>query len=164
MRFDARQRFDAPLEQVERAFVDPDFIAVLATLPKLGGAQLIDQRDDGHLHHQRVRYAFAGDVSPAVRRVVDPARLTWIEESTLDRRTHRTEWRIVPDHYTALLRCSGTFQLEAEGPTSTRREAQGEVRVSFPLVGGKVEKAIVSGLLEHARLEERAMAGWLRNR
>ena len=160
MRFRVEQRYDAPLETVEAAFVDPAFIARLSELPKLGGAHLLDQRDEGHLLHQRVRYAFVGDLSAAVRRVVDPARLTWVEESTLDRRTHRTEWRIVPDHYGSLLRCSGTFQLEPDGP-GTRREAEGDVRVSVPLVGGKVERAIVSGLEEHARREAVAMADWL---
>ena len=164
MRFRVEQRYDAPLATVEEAFVDPAFIARLATLPKLGGAQMLERRDEGHLHHQRVRYAFVGELSAAVRAVVDPARLTWVEESTLDRRSHRTEWHVVPDHYGSLLRCSGTFQLEAEGPAATRREATGEVRVTFPLVGGRVEKAIVSGLEEHARLEAAAMAQWLRER
>jgi hypothetical protein len=43
----------------------------------------------------------------------------------------------------------------------TRRVAEGDVRVSFPLVGGKVERAIVSGLSEHADLEVAVVNGWL---
>ena len=39
--------------------------------------------------------------------------------------------------------------------------AQGDLRVSFPLVGGKVERAIVSGLREHADLEAAALRDWL---
>jgi hypothetical protein len=163
MRFTIEQTFAGPLEQVEAALVDPRFLERLSTLPKLGRPTLVHRVEAGDLVHQWVKYAFAGDLSSAVRRVVDPARLTWVEESTLDRTTHRTTWRIVPDHYKNLLRCSGEFRLDAVAgdPARTRRTAEGDLKVSFPLVGGKVEAAIVSGLREHAGLEEEVLDGWL---
>ena len=160
MRFRIEQNFDAPLEDVEAAFVDPAFLEELGTLPKLGRPELVDQREDGDLVHQRVRYAFAGELSSAVTAVVDPDKLTWVEESTLDRRTHRTRFTIVPDHYKTRLSCDGEFVLEPTG-TGARRVATGELKVRFPLVGGKVERAIVSGLEEHAEREVDAMARWL---
>lgn len=163
MRFRLEQRFRAPLREVEYAFVDPAFLARMSELPTLGRPQLLDQDVEVDVVRQRVRYAFVGELSPSVRAVVDPARLTWVEESSLDRRTHRTEWRVVPDHYANLLRCSGTFRLEADGAERTRRVTEAEVRVRFPLVGSKVERAIVSGLAEHAVLEEQAVADWLRS-
>ena len=113
---------------------------------------------------RRIRYAFAGELSPAVTAVVDPARLTWVEESATDRRTHHTTFTIVPDHYGSRLRCSGTFSLaEAPGGASVRT-AEGELKVSFPLVGGKVERAIVSGLEEHAELEAEVLRDWIEGR
>lgn len=161
MRFTIVQRFPGELLDVEAALVEPAFIERLAALPKLGQPELLQQREEGHLLHQRVHYAFAGELSSAVRKVVDPDRLTWIEESTLDRRTHRTTWRIIPDFYGSLLRCGGTFHLSPDGDGQTRRTTEAEIRVTFPLVGGRVERAIVSGLEEHAALEERVMAEWL---
>jgi hypothetical protein len=107
-----------------------------------------------------VRYAFAGELSPAVTAVVDPAKLTWVEDSTSDRGTHRSTFRIVPDHYADRLTASGTFTLQPDGAGS-RRIAEGDVRVRFPLVGSRVERAIVSGLEEHAEAEADAMSGWL---
>ena len=166
MRFRIEQRFPGPLATVESAFLDADFLRHLGTLPKLGAPELLrrDDDDDGQIVHLRVRYHFPGDVSPAGRRGVDPKRLSWVEESTLDRRTHRTSWVIRPDNYGGLLRSSGTFELEPDGDGVTRRVAEGDVDVSVPLVGNKVANAIVSGLREHAALEERAMADWLQSR
>jgi hypothetical protein len=164
MRFTIDQTFAGPLDDVEAAFVDPAFLERLSTLPKLGRPTLVHRVESGDLVHQWVKYAFTGEVSSAVRRVVDPARLTWVEESTLDRRTHRTTWRIVPDHYRNLLRSEGTFQLtplDDGGGARTRRTAEGELRVTVPLVGGKVERAIVDGLREHAALEEGVLDEWL---
>jgi hypothetical protein len=161
MRFRIVQRLPGPLDRVEAAFVDPEFLDRLAELPKLGRPTLLDQHVDGELVHQRVQYAFAGHLSSAVTAVVDPARLTWIEDSTLDRRSHRTTFRIVPDHYRDRLACEGTFTLQPDDE-GTRRTAEGDLRVRFPLVGGKVERAIVSGLEEHADLEADVMSRWLK--
>lgn len=93
----------------------------------------------------------------------DPHRLTWVEETTYDRRTHRGDHRIVPDHYGGRLHASYTTELSADGAV-TRRLTNGELKVRFPLVGTRVERAIVSGLSEHAVLEADALTAWLRNR
>ena len=162
MRFTIEQVFAAPLERVEAALVDPAYLERLRTLPKLGRPTLLERREDGPLVHQSVRYAFVGDLNAAVRRVVDPARLSWVEESTTDTTTHVTTWRIVPDHYGHLLRASGTFRLQPTA-TGTRRVAEGDLKVSVPFVGGKVEQAIVSGLREHAALEQDVLEDWLRD-
>ena len=162
MRFRIEQRFAGSLEKVEAAFLDEAFLAKLGTLPKLGDPKLVHKVEAPPLVHLWVHYRFMGDLSPAVRRVVDPNRLTWTEESTLDTRTHRTTWRIAPDNYSHLLKASGTYQLEADAAGSaTARVAEGDVRVTVPLVGGRVETAIVSGLREHAALEEEVMEEWL---
>ncbi len=164
MHFRIEQRFPAPMQEVQEALVDPAFLERLGQLPKLGRPELLGQEAHGDELRQWVRYRFTGEVSGAVRRVVDPARLTWVEELTLDRRTGRTVWRIRPDHYANLLRGEGTFELRPDGERGTLRIAEAEIKVSVPLVGGRVESAIVSGLREHAQLEEQVLAAWLTSR
>lgn len=161
MRFRIEQHFDAPVEQVEAAYLDPRFLDRLSELPKLGRPTLVERRDEGEAVHQSIRYRFTGEVNAAVRKVVDPARLTWVEESTLDRTTHVTTWRIVPDHYGNLIRSSGTFRLEGDGEGRTRRITEAEMKVSVPLLGGRVEQAIVSGLRAHAEGEAQVVAALL---
>jgi len=161
VKFRIEQRFDAPLAAVEQALTDPAFLEVLGTLPKLGRPDLLDQRVDGNVVHQRVRYRFAGDLNAAARAVLDPEKLTWIEVSATDRSTHHTDWRIEPDNYADRLEASGTFDLTQEATGATLRAAAGKLKVRMPLVGGKVEGAIVSGLREHAEAEEAALRDWL---
>jgi hypothetical protein len=161
VRFRIEQHFDGPLLTVEEELLAPDHLQRLAGLPKLGSPELLDERTEPGVVHRRVRYRFTGDVNAAVRRVVDPARLTWVEVSANDRRTHCTTWHIVPDHYRSMIRGSGTFQLEADGATGTRRVTDAEIRVSVPFVAGKVERAIVSGLTDHAAGEETVLNTWL---
>jgi len=158
--FRIEQRFALPLETVENGLHDPRFIESMAELPRLGRPQLLSsERIPGEVH-QRVRYAFAGELSSAVRAVVKPDLLTWVEDSTVDLENHESVFDILPDHYASLLRCHGTFVLVADGPRSCSRVAEGEIKVSVPLVGGKVERAIVSGLDEHAQAEVGLLEAW----
>jgi hypothetical protein len=158
--FRLEQRFRAPLEEVEAALVDPALLVELSNLPRLGGPEILARSDDGDTVTMSVRYRFVGHLSAAVTAVVDPGRLTWVERSTLDRGTHRTAFRIEPDHYADRLACEGVARLEADGD-GTRRTVEGDIRVRFPLVGGKVERAIVSGLEDHADAEAAIVEAWL---
>jgi hypothetical protein len=163
VRFELIQRLRAPLDAVEAAYVDPEFLAELGRLPKLGHPVLLEHQDRGDESWQRVRYAFVGELSPAVKAVVDPKRLTWVEESTLDRASHKTTFRIVPDHYRKLLEASGEITLAAEGGDRgevTVRRSTGDLGVHVPFVGHKVESAIISGLREHADLEVEVVERW----
>lgn len=157
MRFRFEQRIPAPPDAVVGVLLDPGFLDDLDDLPRLGRPRLLDQRSEGDLVHRRVRHTFTGDVPPAARRVVDPSRLSWVETSTVERRAHRAEWSVRADHYPRLLRASGTWRMEADGEKGSRRVIEGEVRVGMPLVGAKVEAAIVDGFREYADAEERAV-------
>ena len=144
------------------AFVDPDLLAHLGAEPDLGRPQLLDQDDRGEILAQRVRYRFVGDLAGPVTRVVDPDRLTWVEESQLDRRTTTTTFRIVPDNYAGLLRCAGTISVSA-GPdgAGSVRVIEADLKVTVPFVGGSVERSIVAGLRDHAGAEARVVREWL---
>lgn len=160
MHFRLEQRFDAPLEAVESAFVDPDLLAHLSGMADLGHPELLERVVDRHTVRQRVQYRFTGELTPAIAAVLDRDRLTWVEESELDRRTHCQTFRIVPDNYADRLRCSGTVTLvETDG--ATLRVAEADLDVRFPFVGHTVARTIVAGLVENAATQERAVAGWL---
>jgi hypothetical protein len=163
VQFAIEQRLRAPLDQVEDAFVDPAFLDRLAELPKLGRPQLLEQHTVGDVVHQDVRYFFAGELNSAARRVVDPARLSWVERSTFDRRSHRTAIQILPDNYAERLACTGTIRLE---PTDegALRVFEGDLTVRVLLVARKVESAIVSGMREHAQLEAQIVERWVSER
>ncbi|MGH9278755.1 MAG: DUF2505 family protein [Acidimicrobiales bacterium] len=152
--FQIEQHFSAPVEAVEAAFLDPSLLARMAELPDLGRPKLLGVVEDGSSVTRRVRFSFTGELSSAARAVLDPDRLTWVEESVLDRRTHRSRVVIRPDHYADRLKCEATVTLE-EQAGSTRRVTAGRLSVRAPLVAGRVERAIVSGLEKNSRAEAR---------
>lgn len=161
MRFHLEQRLPATASEAIDVLIDPAFLASLAELPKLGEPEVLEQRVEGDLVHQRVRYRFTGTLSPAVTAVVDPAKLVWVDETTYDRGASTASFRILPEHYADRLRAGGTYRFVAAGRDACTRIADGELTVRFPLVGGRVERAIVSGLEDHIEHEAVLVRRWL---
>ncbi len=92
--------------------------------------------------------------------MVDPKRLTWVQESTHDLAAARTTFRLLPDHYPDRLAASGAVRVLATD-TGTQRVVSGDLRVKAMLVSGRVEQAIVSGLAEYLEAEAPAVDRFL---
>ncbi len=163
MKFRIEQRIAAPLGAVEAALLNRDFVAATADLPKLGAPELLELERDGDRAHERIRYRFTAELSGAASRVVDPKKLTWVDDARFDLTAHTSRHRILPDNYADRLQATYDVALEPLGD-STRRVATGEITVHVPLVGGRVERAIVSGLEEHAAAEAELLGRWIAER
>ncbi|MBA3282609.1 MAG: DUF2505 family protein, partial [Acidimicrobiia bacterium] len=107
-----------------------------------------------------IRFRFTGHLPSAVTAVIDPERLTWVQESVHDLDDGTTTFRLIPDHYPDRLKASGTFRVVSDGHGS-RRVVNGDLKVRAPLVGGRVEQAIVSGLEEYLVAEAPAVDAYL---
>jgi hypothetical protein len=153
MRFEIEQLIAGPVDAVARVYTEPRFYELLGELPKLGRPELLERREVGSVVDLSVRFRFTGNLSPAVTRVVDPARLSWVEESVHDLEHHTVTFHMKPDNYADRLRFEGSYRFEPVGDRQTRRVAEGEVAVRVPIVGRAVEGAIVSGLREHLAAE-----------
>lgn len=170
MRFQIEQDFARPVDPVARVYTEPRFYELVGELPKLGKPEVLDRREDGAVVHLSVRYRFTGHLSPAVTRVIDPAKLSWVEESAHDLESHTVTFRMKPDNYADKLHSQGASRYQAGDEGVTRRVTEGELAVKVPLImgGGKtaglVEKAIVSGLREHLAAEVEVVERLLQGR
>jgi hypothetical protein len=158
--FTLHQEIPASVDAVEAAMVDPDFLARMAELPKLGSAEVVGCTRDGDVVSLQVRYLFQADLPSAVTRFVDPAKMSWVEDSTCDLTAHRTQCVIKPDYYANLLSGSYEATIAAAGQGSVRT-VKGSLKVHVPVVGGKAEKAIVGGLEENAAAQTTILTDWI---
>lgn len=160
MRFTVIQTFRSPAEAVNEAYADDALYPHLVGLPKLGGIEPLDRQVDGSLVRQRIRFRFTGPLPGAVTAVVDPAKLSWVQETEHDLDHGSTSFRLRPDHYADRLRASGTF-LVAPADSGSARTIEGDVRVRAPLVAGRVEAAIISGLRDYLNAEAPLVDAWI---
>ena len=152
MRFRITSRYDADTDAVSRAYADPALYEAFAGLPRADRPEVLEHTTDGTTAALRVRWRFTAPLSPAVRAVIDPTRLSWVQESNHDLVRRTVRFRMVPDHYPDRLTCTGEYRFEADGAGSAR-VVEGDLRVKAPFVARTVEQAIVSGLEEQLASE-----------
>jgi hypothetical protein len=152
VRFSVQQDLAGTPAEVLDVLADPGFVPELGALPKVGTPELLEHHVDGSRLRQRVRYRFTGDLSSAVTKVLDPSRLVWVDDTSWDLDAGTATFRIVPEHYANRLRCSGRQRVVARGD-GARRTVEGDLTVSYPLVGRAVERAILSGFEDHLAAE-----------
>jgi hypothetical protein len=110
----------------------------------------------------QVRFAFTGSVSPAVRAVVDPGKMSWITQTEILLAEGRSSWVVLPDHYPDRLSASGVYRFEEgdAGPGTCDVEVEGDLKIRVPIVGRSVEKVIVGDLRAYIADEVTGIADW----
>jgi len=152
-----------PPTAVQDAFLDPDFLAITGTLPKIGGAEVLERTRQGDTARLRVRYRFTAPLSRAVTAVIDPAKLTWVDDATFDLAAMRAEHVMQPDNYADRLEAAYVSTLAADG-VGTVWTVAGSLDVHAAFVGGKIAAVIVDGLREHATAQGSMLDEWLTRR
>jgi hypothetical protein len=156
------QRIPGDPSDVARAYVSPGMYATLRGLPKIAAPEVLerDERDGGDTVRMRIHYRFVGDLPSAAAAVLDPRKLTWVEESAHHLSGLSVTWRLVPDHYGDRFSAKGRSTYRADGEV-TVRHTRGNFVVKTPFVGRLVERALVSGLKEHLDAETARVQAWV---
>jgi hypothetical protein len=148
VRFTFRQAVAVPPARAVAAYGTPAFYEGRPARDDIEVLEVVRHDASGSRVLIEVRYAFTGSLSPAVRAVVNPDRMSWITRTEVLAAEARTRWVVLPDHYPDRLTASGEFSFEPgpEGPDTTVIAVDGELKVHVPVVGRSVERVIVSGL------------------
>jgi hypothetical protein len=154
--------FDADVETLFGLMSDPEFL--VRKYEALGAADVVVDSDDRE-HDPRIvsRRKVTVDLPGFAKRVLQPTNTLvqtdqWAEADEQGRRvcTYSVEVQGVPS------RIDGTVTLTADGG-GTRQDVEAEVKVSVPLVGGKLEKFAVDNgvqlLADEAEFTRRELAG-----
>ena len=160
MKFELVQRWEAVPTDVFEVYLDPTFYAELDGVGVIGDPEVVSHEVVAARVEMQVRFRFTGDVPSAAAKIVRPDRLTWIEDTVFERATLRSRSTIIPDHYPDRLQCTATSRFE-EVDGGCLRTITGDLKVRVLLVGGQVEKAIVSGMRDHFVDEQRVVAARL---
>jgi hypothetical protein len=68
---------------------------------------------------------------------------------------------MIADHYADRFKSSGTYRFDPAGDEVTTRNCTGDIEIRMPLVGRRVENAIISGLREHLDAEVDLVQRWI---
>jgi hypothetical protein len=148
MRFEARQRIQGTVDEVERALLDERYLAFLvAHHGVLLEAQRIEQADAGDQIRRRIRYRPKPVIESIGPKKVPPEWFAFVETSTYDRRRHELTFTNTPTSKSIakLMVNTGVLRLRDVSPGQTERTLDGEIKLLLPflmkplaLIGEKV--------------------------
>jgi hypothetical protein len=164
VRFSIEQRYAAATPaDVMAAYTDPDLYASFDSLTKVAVPEVVERSADGDRVTLTLRMRFVADLNAAARAVVDPSKLSWLQDETYDLGAGTAGVVFRPENYADRFSCTGgyRFATDPNDPSVTTRTVDGDLRVRMMLVGGQVEGAVVSGLREHFAEEQPLVQRWL---
>jgi hypothetical protein len=162
VKFAIRQAVGVPPGRAMAAYGSPTFYEGRPSRDDIAVREVVRHEATTDRTVLEVRFAFTGSLSPAVRAVVDPAKMSWVTRTEILPTEGRSSWVVLPDHYPDRLRASGSYRFEEGdgGPGTCVVEVEGELKVRVPLVGKQVEKVIVNDLRAYIADEVTGIAGW----
>lgn len=157
MRFDVKQQFDDDAAAVIACYSSGAMYEQLPEFGRISRPDVLDRTERGDQITLRLRYKFIADLPTAALAIIDPDRLTWVEQTTYNLSALTARTKLLPDHYASKLEASASAKFADRGDGSIR-DVSGDLRVRVLLVGGQVERAIVDGLREHLNEEAALVA------
>ena len=164
MKFSIGQNVAVTPDAAVAAYGNPAFYENRAPSGDISLVEVVSHEDRGDQARIEVRYKFTGSVSSAVRAVIDPAKISWVTRTDIDKAERRSSFVVLPDYYPDRLDCKGTFTFgEAGSPAAPPADAPaadaavitiaGDLSVHVFLVGRTVEQLIVTGLRKYLEAE-----------
>jgi hypothetical protein len=160
VRFGFEQRWTASVDAVEAVYLDEAFWSGLTGLTKTSPPEVLEVSRTGGRAVVRLRYRLSVDLPREAARFIDPDDVAWVEHTEWNLAERRADMRFEPVQAAALMKASAISTLSAAGGDTTR-QIKGELRVRIPLLGGRVEHAVVDGIGEHLDEEADAVAARL---
>jgi hypothetical protein len=167
VKFSITQRYrDASPAEVMAAYTDPALYATFDGLTKVAPPTVVSRHQESDVVTLVLQMRFVAELNAAARRVVDPAKITWLQDERYDFDSGTASVVFKPDNYADRFSSQGgySFDVDPTDANGTVRTVQGDLRVRMLLVGGQVEGALVSGLREHFAEEQPLVQRWLDRR
>lgn len=107
--------------------------------------KFLEMQDHGATKTWVLRVFPERDLPDFVKKLIH-GDLGYIEHATMDKAKNRIESRIEPTLFKDKTKINAVYTIESIAPGKVRRIFEGDVHVSFPLVGKKVENIILTDM------------------
>ena len=137
MQFQSRQRFEASVEEVEQAMLDPNYLPFQREHhPVLLEVETLERTEKNGIIERRVRYRPRPVIKSSGPKTVPPEWFAFVESSTYDRATRTLTFTNTPTtaKISRMLINTGKLKLTALSPTQTERTMEGDISLKLPFL------------------------------
>jgi Protein of unknown function (DUF2505) len=162
VRFTTEHRFPAPPGAVAALMVDPDF-ETHVELPDLSTPTVLEHDVAAAVHVLRLRYEYVGQLDPMARRLLGSRQLALVQAVRLDPASGRGQLTLEAEADPARLHGAATITVTPDQGGGSVRRLDGDFTVKVPLMGSRVERKLLPGILSRLDVEAAALVARLRS-
>ena len=138
------QRFPCTPQKLLSILRNPDYERESRAVADVDVAVLRSEEKEGVLT-EFLRISSRKELSSFMKTAIGADRMRYEQELVTDTAAMVTRWKILPLFHTDKVTCSGTSRITATAD-GCERLIQGELKISVPFIGGKIEQGVISEL------------------
>ena len=144
MKFAHKHNIPAPAQQAWDMTSNPDFIT--ASYKKANATyKLLSSEQRNGKTFNKILVTVNESLPSFASKFIGASNLSYEQHETVDHNQMRNEWEIIVPKISSKVKATGSFSITDKGDTC-ERIVEGEVKVSIPFVGGKIESVIAKQL------------------
>lgn len=159
MKMDIRHRFDCTPDEFWQMYWDDAFAEQLNEGSSVQ-RELVEERIEGDLLVRRIKFTPQQELPSAAASILGATRLEYEQENRYDQVAKILQWRVIPTILPGKLCASGTVEVHPAG-SGCEQVVAGEIKVQVPLIGGRIEKAVVAEVEKSWNRTAEVCRGWL---
>ena len=144
MKFAHKHNIPAPAQRAWNMTSNPDFIT--ASYKKANATyKLLSSEQRNGKTFNKILVTVNESLPGFASKFIGASNLSYEQHETVDHENMRNEWEIIVPKISSKVKATGSFSISDKGATC-ERIVEGEVKVSIPFVGGKIESVIAKQL------------------
>ena len=122
--------------------------------------EVLWMREEGPMKVYRVKFIPNADLPAPIAKIAGTTKLVYEQENRLNTETNVMEWQVFPSVVKDKVTAKGTMTMRRVA-NGVERVVDGEVTVRVPLVGKKIEKAILGSVTSSYEQAAQITQKWL---
>ncbi len=155
MKFKIQDRFEGgPFDEVVH-YLTEEYVFEPANLPNVKGNKLLKEVLTEDTKYCKYEWCAHGQIPKVVQHILKPQMLTWIEETTLDRKAKVFKTKITPFYFKSVVSCESTLYFVKKSDDELVRITDGFLNIRIPIFGIIIEEVIIAYLKQNFAAEHK---------
>jgi hypothetical protein len=164
MKMDVRHELPAAAEVAWNELHSEAYVDAQRQETGTAGEVVFDETQSDGTRIRRTRITLGRELPSVAANLIGSKRLAYTLEEEVDSANHRVKWRVIIDRVSNKVKAAGIFALEPISDSTCQRIVSGEIKVSVPLVGGRIERGIADELTKSYEATAVFACKWLSER
>lgn len=143
-----------------RCYFDPEHNAELDERTGIARRAVVLEREEGGVLERAIKLTPARNLPAWLRRIAR-GDLSYVEKSRFHRQENRIEYKIVPSLLAERISLTAIYTVEMVEPGLVRRAYDGDIVARVPVVGRRIERAVIAEMESSFEKAAGVTQGWL---